>query len=188
MCDFVSILKELQNHKISNLYNGVTSRELFIFMLREKLWIGAIISVFVFMNVHSITRHEILYNSEQLIKAENETEIKAEQEILKMDREIILKSKKKLPVFKDIKNAVIEYGTINDNALAESASKRIKDKLEKYQKEHFKWWELLISLAIAMACYNIPYWLVIFRKKVLQMNMEDEVMQFHAIILMLMHI
>lgn len=192
--DFISILKNKNYTKTIRYQNlmktiGANERVEHFYVRRIAYMIVAlIVSVFVFINVHSITRHKILYNSDQLINAENQAEVEAEKEILKMDREIILKFRRKKPVYKDIKNAVIEYGTIKDNTLAETAAKRIKDKLEKYQKEHFKWWELLISLSVAMVCYNIPYWFMVFRKKVLQMNMEDEVMQFHAIILMLMHI
>jgi hypothetical protein len=91
-------------------------------------------------------------------------------------------------VYEQVEKAVLEKGIISDSKLAGIAAKRIMHKLENYRNEYFRWWELIIALLISVLCYNIPYWLMLFRKRVIQMNMEDEVMQFHAIILMLMNI
>lgn len=59
------------------------------------------VCVFIFVNVHSITKNNILYNSEELIrakeqmyiragdpagKAKAQADIEAEEEIIKMDR------------------------------------------------------------------------------------------------------
>lgn len=93
------------------------------------------------------------------------TDKKAEEEMLKMDREIIQKYGNKRVDFKTVEKAVLEYGVIEDKTLAGIASKRIIEKLKKYREEYFKWWELLICLLIAVISYNIPYWLILFRKK-----------------------
>lgn len=49
-----------------------------------------------------------------------------------------------------------------------------------------QWFEILIAMVLAIVAYNSPIWLLMFQAKMRQMEMEDEVMQFNTIILMLM--
>jgi len=194
LAGFISILKNKQYNKslqYGDLLKSVgMNQRVEHFYLRRIIYmfVALLVGILVFVNIHSITKHNILYTSESLMTNDKNIDEKAEEEMLKMDREIILKYGNKKAEFKVVEKLVLEYGVIKDKTLAGIASKRILDKLNKYREEYFKWWELLICLFIAMICYNIPYWLILFRKKVIQMNMEDEVMQYHAIILMLMHI
>ena len=51
-----------------------------------------------------------------------------------------------------------------------------------------QWFEILLAMAFAVIAYMTPVWLMIFQKKMRQMEMENEVMQFQTIILMLMKI
>ncbi len=70
----------------------------------------------------------------------------------------------------------------------DKGAKRIYDKLQIVNSEQMQWFELLISLAFAAIGYYSPGWLLIFQKKMRQLEMENEVMQFQTIILMLMKI
>ena len=64
----------------------------------------------------------------------------------------------------------------------------IYDNLLVVQNQYIKAFEVLISFGIAGAAYFIPIWLLMFQKIMRQMDMENEVMQFQTIILMLMKI
>ena len=68
------------------------------------------------------------------------------------------------------------------------AAQRVWDKLQKVNSEYLSWFEVLISLAIMIVAFMSPIWLMYFQLKMRQMEMEDEVMQFQTIILMLMRI
>lgn len=67
-------------------------------------------------------------------------------------------------------------------------SERIYGKLKALLNEYFLWTELLISMMIGVVAFQIPKILLFFQKKMRQLEMDDEVMQFQTIILMLMHI
>ena len=67
-------------------------------------------------------------------------------------------------------------------------AKRIYDKLKVVNSEQMQWFEILLAMAFAVMAYMIPVWLMIFQKKMRQMEMENEVMQFQTIIVMLMKI
>ncbi len=72
--------------------------------------------------------------------------------------------------------------------IAQRDSERVFDKMERIKSVYFKWYWLLPCFLIAYLGFHLPDWILAFRKSVLQMIMEDEVLQFHTIILMLMHI
>ena len=80
-----------------------------------------------------------------------------------------------------------EYGDATDKEI-DTITDRIWDKLQVVQSEYLRWFELLISCAIAAIGYYGPIFLLQFQKKMRQMEMENEVMQFQTIILMLMKI
>ena len=80
-----------------------------------------------------------------------------------------------------------EYGDKLDEEI-DSITERIWEKLQIVQSSYIKWFEVLISIVIMVVGYYGPYLLLIFQKKMRQMDMENEVMQFQTIILMLMKI
>ncbi len=68
------------------------------------------------------------------------------------------------------------------------AAKRIQEKYKIVSGEMLQWFELLFAFVVAAVCYMGPNFLLKFQKSMRQMEMEDEVMQFQTIILMLMKI
>lgn len=80
-----------------------------------------------------------------------------------------------------------QYAGITEEELT-TVSDRIWDKLQVIQSEYIKWFEVLISLVIMVIGYQAPIALLIFQKIMRKMDMENEVMQFQTIILMLMKI
>lgn len=65
---------------------------------------------------------------------------------------------------------------------------RIYNKINQVQGLYLKYWELLISLAVAAMAYFIPDVTLFLRNKLREMEKENEIMQFQSIILMLMYI
>ena len=79
------------------------------------------------------------------------------------------------------------YEGATEDTLA-TDSERIYEKLQTINGEYLKWFEILIGLVFGLIGYAFPILLLIFQKKMRQMEMENEVMQFQTIILMLMKI
>ena len=69
-----------------------------------------------------------------------------------------------------------------------TAATRIYNKLQVVNSESFKWFELLLAFVFAIIGYMSQIWILMFQSKMRQLEMEDEVMQFQTIILMLMRI
>lgn len=67
-------------------------------------------------------------------------------------------------------------------------AERIYEKLVTLTSEYFKWTELVIAILVALVSYQLPGIFLSFQRKMRQLEMDNEVMQFQTIILMLMYI
>ena len=90
----------------------------------------------------------------------------------------------------DIKRAV-ERSKFYEEAKTseiEEAVERINKKLKIVNSEYMQWFEILLAFVFMVVAYMSPIWILMFQVKMRQLEMEDEVMQFQTIILMLMKI
>lgn len=92
-------------------------------------------------------------------------------------KEQIEKEVRKLDYFKEYKDAEIEK-QVN----------KIYDKLKIINAEYLKWFELLLAFLFAGIGYMGPKLMLIFQKTLRKLEIENEIMQFQTIILMLMKI
>lgn len=77
---------------------------------------------------------------------------------------------------------------INKGEVLELMVNEILHRVHKYQNEYYKWYELLIAASISLIGFYIPYLKALLLKKIRKMDMDDEIIQFHSIILMLMNL
>ena len=80
-----------------------------------------------------------------------------------------------------------DYAEATDEEIA-TAVDRIYKKLQTINSEFLRPFEVLIALVFMIIGYMAPIWILYFQYKIRLMEMEDEVMQFQTIILMLMRI
>lgn len=65
------------------------------------------------------------------------------------------------------------------------AVNRILNKLERWNGEYLKWWEVVLSLFAGYIGYSLPYIMLWFRRKMILMDMRHEVYQFGTMIAIL---
>ena len=75
-----------------------------------------------------------------------------------------------------------------DDEITETARRIVEDKLAIINTEYLQWFEILLAIAFALVGYMSPIGLLMFQVIMRKLEMEDEVMQFQTIILMLMRI
>lgn len=162
------------------------------FMAQKAFYavLAFIVTIGICINVHAIVRRNLLTASANLFLAEFDGRISAEAErlLLESDRKFILHFKGRDASFAQIEQALRDSGEYTDSKQSGVAARRILTKLQIYNNQNFKWWELLVAILAGVIAWNIPWWMLLFRERIQKMNMEDEVMQFHTIILMLIHI
>ncbi len=79
------------------------------------------------------------------------------------------------------------YRDADDETITSNAT-QILDKLQTVNSEYLKWFEILIAMVFAIIGYAAPILMLKFQVIIRKMSMEDEVMQFQTIILMLMRL
>lgn len=72
--------------------------------------------------------------------------------------------------------------------LAEMVAQLVVEKINKYNNVYYRWYFLLISVALAVLGYQIPMLMLNSQIKNINMSMEDEVSQYQTIVMMLMHV
>lgn len=79
------------------------------------------------------------------------------------------------------------YTGENDDVIAEDAE-RVMGKITDINKAYLHWYEVLVACILGILSYSGPNLLLLFQLKMRKLEMENEVMQFQTIILMLMKI
>ena len=79
------------------------------------------------------------------------------------------------------------YRDADDDTITSNAE-QILDKLQTVNSEYLKWFEILLAMVFAIIGYAAPILMLKFQVIIRKMSMEDEVMQFQTIILMLMRL
>ena len=79
------------------------------------------------------------------------------------------------------------YRDADDDTITSNAE-QILDKLQTVNSEYLKWFEILLAMVFAIIGYAAPLLMLKFQVIIRKMSMEDEVMQFQTIILMLMRL
>lgn len=152
-----------------------------------------IASIFVFMYLHQVaidyeyTQPTSDYN---LLSMSAKDEKKA-MELTKQDNEFLDKFRGKVNTTqKDVEREVNKSKYYKDSTDKEKqkAAERIYGKIKVVNSESFQWFELLLACVFAIIGYMSQIWILMFQSKMRQLEMEDEVMQFQTIILMLMRI
>ena len=116
---------------------------------------------------------------------------KKAMELTKQDNYFLDRFKSNINVTEQQLSKVIANSNYYKEATEEeiqTATKRIYGKLQVIQTENMQWFELLLSIAFSVIAYEAPVWILIFQRKMRALEMENEVMQFQTIILMLMKI
>lgn len=151
-----------------------------------------IVSIFLIARVHAIAVDYIYTDTSSASSIVGMTESeKAEAEKQLKSDNVFLDRYKGQKVTKEslkiaIKNSP-DYRDATDEDI-EEATGRIYTKLQTINNEYLQWLELILAIGFAYLGYMAPIWLLMFQVKMREMEMEDEVMQFQTIIVMLMKI
>jgi hypothetical protein len=79
-------------------------------------------------------------------------------------------------------------GKIRSEIIFTGVVDEIIQRITEYQEEYFHWYELLFAIFISGVGYWFPFWMLLYRRKVLYLNMGNEVAQFQSTIMMVMYL
>ena len=152
------------------------------------------VTLFLMLQLHHVavklvyTEPTTEYN---LLGGLTEREMKTAMEITESDNKFLDMFKGKLKTTtQDIEKEVRkdkDYEEADEQEITK-AVERIYGKLQQVNSEYVQWFEFLLAFVFMTLGYMFPVWMLYFQHKMRLMEMEDEVMQFQTIILMLMRI
>ena len=155
------------------------------------------ISIFLFNYIHSLVIKGVYEDPTQDYNVIGQMASKDEQRAMKLTES----DNQYLEYFKGRPNTeqieienVMRQGRVNQDYIESTdeeiaiAAERVLTKLKTVSSETLQWFEVLMALVFAVMAYMAPIWMLTFQAKMRQLEMEDEVMQFNTIILMLMKI
>ena len=152
------------------------------------------VSLMVFLQLHRVaidyeyTQPTTDYNLLGGMSAKDEPKA---MELTKQDNIFLNMFRGKLKTTtKDVEKAVrnSEYYKNSTDQEIQKAAERIYGKIQVVNSEYLQWFELLLAFVFGILGYMSQEWILMFQVKMRQLEMEDEVMQFQTIILMLMRI
>ena len=156
-----------------------------------------VVSVFLFGQLHQITINNVYTDPTQdydIIGQMAEKDQQNAMELTESDNQYINYFKGNTQVTVEDIVDVMKRGRVNDDYLAsndgdiQTAAERVLGKIQIVNTETMQWFEILLAMVFAIIAYMAPIWMLRFQTKMRQLEMEDEVMQFNTIILMLMKI
>lgn len=156
--------------------------------------VTCIVSIIIFAQLHVIATSYIYTEPTteyDIIGDLSEKDERKAMELTEQDNKVLDQFKGKPKTTKaEIQLAVkrLKYYEEAEDKEITKAVERIEGKLKVINSEYLQWFELLLAFLFALIAYMAPIWLLIFQVKMRQLEMEDEVMQFQTIILMLMRI
>ena len=184
---------------IKNMKDAASKDKIeWIYINRIALCIAIfIVSVFLIGQLHQITINNVYTDPTvtfNVLGEMSDKDKKTAMELTESDNQYIRKLKGNSKITQADVEKAMKSGKINKDYLnskdaeIETAAKRILGKIETVNTEKMQWFEFLIAMVLGIIAYNSPIWLLKFQAKMREMEMEDEVMQFNTIILMLMKI
>ncbi len=186
--------------KLKNELKDAASKDKmeWVYINRIALCISVfIVSIVVIAQLHRITINNVFtdpttdYN---IIGQMNDRTRQTAMQLTESDNKYINYYRGNNSVTLDELKKVMTRGIINKDYIEstdkelDAAAERILGKIKTVNSENMQWFEILIAMVLAVIAYNAPVWMLKFQSKMRQMEMEDEVMQFQTIILMLMKI
>ncbi len=183
--------------KIQKLLKDAASRSKIEWLYINR--IAAMIVVFlcsliIFIQLHHVAV-QFVYTEPttdyDLIGGLSDRQKKQAMEITKEDNTFLDKFKGDIDVTVEEVKKAVEKSKYYEDATPDEidvAAERIHEKLKTVNSEYMQWFEFLLAFVFAIVGYMGPIWLLYFQQKMRELEMEDEVMQFQTIILMLMRI
>ncbi|MCI9177035.1 MAG: hypothetical protein HFJ28_00230, partial [Clostridia bacterium] len=169
-----------------------------IYINRLVLCVSVFIaSVFLIAQLHHITINNVYTDPTVDMDLITQMTTKQEKDAMKLtesDNQYLNYYKGNTKVTQEEMEATMRKGRVNKDYIQSKdsdvtkAAKRVLEKLNIINSENMQWFEVLLAMVFAIIAYMSPIWMLKFQAKMRQMEMEDEVMQFNTIILMLMKI
>lgn len=186
-----------ERRKIAKLMKDAASKQRIETLYVNKVIIFIVtmaLSVMLFTAGHKIARdyvYEEPTSDYDLMGMTSERDKAAGMKVTEAQNKVLKKFEGKLTVTdQKIREALLKVEFYENATQLElnKAVSQVREKLNTLNKERFQWFELLLSFVFGYIGYCMPTLVLMFQKRLRALEMENEVMEYQTIIIMLMKI
>ncbi len=186
-----------ERRKMKNLMKDSATKDKIHWIYEKRILLTVVTfvaSLLIFAQLHRIQLNYIYTeptSTYNLVGEMTGKDLKKAEELTASDNKFLDMFKGKTKTTQaDIEKAMKkskDYANSTSDEIA-TAAERVLKKLRQVNSEYLSWFEMILAMVFAVFGYNLPVALLFFQAKMRKLEMEDEVMQFQTIILMLMRI
>lgn len=70
---------------------------------------------------------------------------------------------------------------------SQTVAKELLERQETYKNTYFRWWYLVVSIILGAVAFMAPVGLLEFKRNLIEMRKQEEIVQFQSLMLILMH-
>ncbi|MEO2258414.1 hypothetical protein ABGV43_16105 [Paenibacillus amylolyticus] len=155
---------------------------------RVMLFAGCLVLTMVcILLLHQVERNHILHDpirDDRMFGAMAEADLRKAEEKTALDQSV-LKSVEmnRGATYEEVSQALQQLSPVQlDHDTQNETITRIMQKLEVYNKQYVRWWEMIIAILMGVAGYYMPVWLMLFQRKMRRLDMRHEIYQFQTVI------
>ena len=169
---------------LKRMGESITPRQLLVKRFLFGL-ISTILCAFAMLYIHKLNQDNYIHRVSNVDQISNS--FTDQEDIKAAITEYVDRLKDKESIIKEELASELS-GEIRSQTILNNVVDEIVTRAEKYQNEYLRWYEVLGVLVFGYLSYCFPVWMILFRRSVMKMNMNNEIIQFQSIILMLMYI
>ncbi|WP_145148403.1 hypothetical protein [Paenibacillus xylanexedens] len=137
--------------------------------------------------LHQVERNHILHDpirDDRMFGAMAEADLRKAEEKTALDQSVLESVEmNRGATYEDISKALQQLSPVQlDHDTQAETITRIMQKLEVYNKQYVRWWEMIIAIVMGVAGYYMPVWLMLFQRKMRRLDMRHEIYQFQTVI------
>ncbi|MGE6575555.1 hypothetical protein ACQKFM_11575 [Paenibacillus xylanexedens] len=137
--------------------------------------------------LHQVERNHILYDpirDDRMFGAMAEADLRKAEEKTTLDKSVLESVEmNRGATYEEVSKALQQLSPVQlDHDTQTETIMRIMQKLEVYNKQYVRWWEMIIAILMGAAGYYMPVWLMLFQRKMRRLDMRHEIYQFQTVI------
>ncbi|WP_017688055.1 hypothetical protein [Paenibacillus sp. PAMC 26794] len=155
---------------------------------RVLLFAGCLVLTMVcILLLHQVERNHILYDpirDDRMFGAMAEADLRKAEEKTALDQSVLESVEmNRGATYEEVSKALQQLSPVQlDHDTQNETITRIMQKLEVYNKQYVRWWEMIIAILMGAAGYYMPVWLMLFQRKMRRLDMRHEIYQFQTVI------
>ncbi|WP_339309708.1 hypothetical protein NZ043_27135 [Paenibacillus sp. FSL k6-2145] len=137
--------------------------------------------------LHQVERNHIMHDpirDDRMFGAMAEADLRKAEEKTLLDQSVLESVEmNRGATYEEVSKALQQLSPVQlDHDTQNETITRIMQKLEVYNKQYVRWWEMIIAILMGVAGYYMPVWLMLFQRKMRRLDMRHEIYQFQTVI------